>query len=246
VKKLLLNCDQVFDVLTRGPFPTGEPGDVAVEHHLRACHDCRQLAEALRPAVALLHEAVEPEQAMDLPEYQGSLPWKRPQKRRLAISRLATAPPPLADEPPVTRPQPRVAVERRRPQTFSAGRFIALSLLIALLGLIIGTSAFAPALQKDATSKLFVATADRNPVDGVPSEKGLLTLASLKLPASCIPLTHQALTPERAAEVAAALNSGTLDALRCCTECHHAGANQPRITQIAAITQQNCQACHRS
>jgi hypothetical protein len=31
--KLLMNCDQVFDVLTRGPFPTGEPSDEPVEHH---------------------------------------------------------------------------------------------------------------------------------------------------------------------------------------------------------------------
>jgi hypothetical protein len=243
VKKLLMNCDQVFEVLTRGPFPTGEPGDIAVEHHLRACHECRQLAEALRPAVALLHEAVEPEQAMDLPEYQGSLPWKRPQKRRLAISRLATVPPPVANEPRVLSRKP--LVERRPPQTISAGRFIAMSLLIALVGLIIGTSAIAPARRHDATSKLLVATADHDLADGMPSEKGLLTLAALKLPVSCMPLTHRPLSAEHAAEVAAALSNGTLDALHCCTECHHAGAAQPRITHIAAIAQQNCQACHR-
>ena len=77
MKRLLLNCDQVFEVLTRGPFPTGEPQDEAVERHLRACHECRQLAEALRPAVALLHEAVSSEEAEQLPEYQGSLPWQR-------------------------------------------------------------------------------------------------------------------------------------------------------------------------
>ena len=63
MKRTLLNCDQVFDVLTRGPFPTGEPEDDAVERHLRACHECRRLAEALRPAVALLHEAIETDEA---------------------------------------------------------------------------------------------------------------------------------------------------------------------------------------
>ena len=76
--KLLVNCDQVFDVLTRGPFPTGEASDEAVEQHLRACHDCRRLAEALRPAVALMHEAVSGDQALSLPEYQGSLPVRSP------------------------------------------------------------------------------------------------------------------------------------------------------------------------
>src|SRR3954449_12551116 len=93
VKRPLLNCDQVFDVLTRGPFPTGEPQDEAVERHLRACHECRQLAEALRPAVALLHEAVSGEEAEQLPEYQGSLPWqRRATRRRLGIGRLGGAP----------------------------------------------------------------------------------------------------------------------------------------------------------
>ena len=91
MKRLLLNCDQVFDVLTRGPFPTGEPDDEAVEQHLRACHECRQLAEALRPAVALLHEVIAADQAIDLPEYQGSLASDAPQPQRLAVVRLAAA-----------------------------------------------------------------------------------------------------------------------------------------------------------
>src|SRR5688572_25998475 len=76
--KLLVNCDQVFEVLTRGPFPTGEQTDEAVELHLAACHECRQMAEALRPAVALLHEAVSKEEALELPGYQGSLPEPDP------------------------------------------------------------------------------------------------------------------------------------------------------------------------
>ena len=78
MKQLLVSCDQVFDVLTRGPFPTGAASDEGVEQHLRACHECRQLAEALRPAVALMHEAVSAEQAIDLPGYQGSLPCSEP------------------------------------------------------------------------------------------------------------------------------------------------------------------------
>ena len=54
----LMNCDHVFDILTRAPFPAGEASDADVEHHLRACHECRQLAEALRPAVDLFHESI--------------------------------------------------------------------------------------------------------------------------------------------------------------------------------------------
>src|SRR5436190_19435945 len=117
---MLLNCDQVFDVLTRGPFPTGEPQDDAVERHLRACHECRQLAEALRPAVALLHEAVDADEALELPEYQGALPWKRPERRRLAIARLATRPKVDRVARPVNQPVPALRGERRQPQAIRA------------------------------------------------------------------------------------------------------------------------------
>lgn len=66
-----MNCDQVFDILTRGPFPTGCDSDAAVELHLQACYDCRQLAEALRPAVELFHESIDEDELADLPGYHG-------------------------------------------------------------------------------------------------------------------------------------------------------------------------------
>ena len=68
-----MNCDQVFDILTRGPFPAGHFSDSAVERHLTICHPCRRLAEALRPAVDLFHESVEAEEGRDLPGYHGVL-----------------------------------------------------------------------------------------------------------------------------------------------------------------------------
>src|SRR4051794_12071787 len=139
VKRTLINCDQVFEVLTRGPFPTGGPDDEAVERHLRACHECRQLAEALRPAVALMHEAVAADQAADLPEYQGALPWTRPQRRRLSVVRLAKAPQRAA-----APPAPPILPERRQPHWLSAGRLIAASLLIAAIGFWFGGSFSVP------------------------------------------------------------------------------------------------------
>ena len=69
-----MHCDQVFEILTRGPFPSGEADDAIVELHLTACHECRQLAEALRPAVELMHEALDSDQADVLPGYRGVLP----------------------------------------------------------------------------------------------------------------------------------------------------------------------------
>jgi hypothetical protein len=66
-----MDCDQVFMILTRGPFPTGEPSDEDVESHLEYCADCWRLAEALRPALEVFQEAVPPAEGRDLPGYWG-------------------------------------------------------------------------------------------------------------------------------------------------------------------------------
>lgn len=51
----LPTCDDVFEVLTRAPFPTGQhETDMPIERHLTVCHSCRELAEALRPATDML------------------------------------------------------------------------------------------------------------------------------------------------------------------------------------------------
>lgn len=68
-----MNCDTVFDVLTRGPFPTGSRQDAAVEAHLARCPGCHRLAEALRPALELFQEAIPAEETRDLPGYWGEL-----------------------------------------------------------------------------------------------------------------------------------------------------------------------------
>lgn len=66
-----MDCDQVFMILTRGPFPTGEPWDEEVEAHLETCGECWRLAEALRPALEVFQEAVPPAEGRDLPGYWG-------------------------------------------------------------------------------------------------------------------------------------------------------------------------------
>lgn len=68
---LAMDCDQVFMILTRGPFPTGEAWDEQVEAHLESCSDCWRLAEALRPALEVFQEAVTPAESRELPGYWG-------------------------------------------------------------------------------------------------------------------------------------------------------------------------------
>src|ERR1044072_1548915 len=68
---LAMDCNQVFMILTRGPFPTGEAWDEEVEAHLETCSDCWRLAEALRPALEVFQEAIPPAESRDLPGYWG-------------------------------------------------------------------------------------------------------------------------------------------------------------------------------
>lgn len=66
-----MTCDQVFMVLTAGPFPTGRASDVEVERHLERCIECWRFAEALRPAQNVFEESVPPIESRDLPGYWG-------------------------------------------------------------------------------------------------------------------------------------------------------------------------------
>ena len=66
-----MNCDQVFHVLTRGPFPSGAKEDVLVDEHLNHCISCWRIAEALRPNQEVLQESLAPTETRDLPSYWG-------------------------------------------------------------------------------------------------------------------------------------------------------------------------------
>lgn len=246
--KLLVNCDQVFDVLTRGPFPTGDASDEAVEQHLRACHDCRRLAEALRPAVALLHEAVGSEQALSLPEYQGTLP----------LPALDDS----SDDSPYTNPKPRsLSLGLRRldcqplpppkppfdyAQLINGMRLLAASVLVVALGTL------AWGLLMSARHDAAVADGPgrpKTPMYGVspdrPDERGLRSLMALQLTTVCFrPGDRLAAAALARTPLTNALDAG--EALTCCTHCHAPG--KPAATHLVAANvrfTQSCSACHR-
>src|SRR3954470_23542202 len=68
-----MNCDDVFVILTRGPFPSGSQDDAEVERHLQGCAECHRLAEALRPNDAALRDASGEQETSALPGYWGDL-----------------------------------------------------------------------------------------------------------------------------------------------------------------------------
>jgi hypothetical protein len=81
-----MDCDRVFMILTRGPFPTGEPWDEEVETHLETCADCWRLAEALRPSNDVFQESVPAIEGRDLPGY-----WGDARPAAATVARLASA-----------------------------------------------------------------------------------------------------------------------------------------------------------
>lgn len=255
--KLLVSCDQVFDVLTRGPFPTGEASDEAVEQHLRACHDCRQLAEALRPAVSLLHEAVAGDQALNLPEYQGSLPaleyddahYTSPRSLALGMRRL--------DQRQGRRPHPRRSGSFDYSQLINGMRLMAASVLVVALGTLVWGLVLS-AKNQGASDQLTDNRASSTslpewrgvpstvaPVTG-PNERGLLTLAKLNLEDLCFPPEPRLLAAADAGTSLQAVIADSEEALTCCTHCHAVGQSAATV-QVAANTRftQSCTACHR-
>lgn len=243
--KLLVNCDQVFEVLTRGPFPTGEPTDEAVELHLAACHECRQMAEALRPAVALLHEAVSKEEALELPEYQGSLPEPDPFEND-DVRSLRLGPRMLDRRPPrassyATKPR-RDELDDTR--WLNAARLIAASVLIVALGWLAwgvaisprhpgGASAMTPAIRPFAPLRLAPIALD---------SQGLITLASFKLPDDCFPPGVQIPNEAEGSTLVAA----AVDAVQCCSECHSRIGSASHVRAVGDVRfAQACAVCHR-
>jgi hypothetical protein len=220
--KLLMNCDQVFEVLTRAPFPTGAESDESVEHHLRCCHECRELAEALQPAVALLHEAIAPDEASGLPEYQGVL-------ARLD-HQIATAE--AARTPLVVRrmAEPQRTVRRRLP-LIKYARFTAALVLLLAVGSLVWSVV--------STTKHGIAHRDRAPARL--DQAGLVTLASLNLPAKCFP---RELLPQTGAAQPATPAAINQDALRCCTECHNGASTGRAVLGSVATLHRSCVACH--
>src|SRR5205814_3498297 len=119
-------------------------------------------------------------------------------------------------------------------------RLLAACLLVAALG----TLMYGVAIKRGGYQELSSITSTARP-DGLPDQRGLLTLASLKLPVTCLPANYRPLTSEQAALLAAALADESRAALRCCTECHYAGVKTAAGARIVALVAANCQACHR-
>ena len=234
----MILCDEVFDILTRGPFPTGAPSDGIVESHLAQCDGCRQLAEALRPAVELFQEAVTPEESRTLPAYWGEstsnlTPW-------LSIEKIA--PSQVAQR---TRRAVRHGIRKRRLPSLSsfslrpAARLAAALLLgMALAGLLRQLGSAGDDFQ--------LATASPDDVAGktrwLLAERGAHWFERNNLSEQCI---AEASGPRLVAAPGGNRSAVGSIELACCSSCHVASGSVRRMTSRATSTLVTaCRACH--
>ena len=233
-----MNCDQVFDILTRGPFPTGQECDQWVEKHLSRCRDCRRLAEALQPALELFEESVTPEEGRNLPAYWGALldgageetlattyRAGRSRKRVVALS------------PPQSRRRGWVAV----------GRLAAAVVVGVLLGAALGQIEVIDHKPPTPLAELAAASGDLK-IDSTPTLAAVAGLDFLGLTPACLTSTRSESSGQRlhpTGDVAAAAARIQLADLACCTECHRSGgggiASRPAVAKITM----SCHLCHR-
>lgn len=249
-----MNCDRVFDILTRGPFPSGAPSDERVERHLLNCPACRRLASALQPAIELFEEAISPHEGRDLPAYWGELfvadqddvgsrfgssAWRGGTTTRLATKlRRATG----LDLETVRRTLP------------TAWRLSAAVLLgICIGGLLRSTDLGANGLiepnlgmNNDAPSADGGRPATSAVAAVVPSRA---SMADLRLVACSYATTPD--SPPRYIGLARQSDSDESPlplqerGIACCTDCHYASNEQIQITRETTVQiVQTCKQCH--
>lgn len=245
--KLLIGCDEVFDILTRGPFPSGSESDPAVEHHLRCCHDCRQLAEALRPAVALFHECLSAEEVRSLPEYHGEVtPLATPHARRLPrdITELRL-PPESAYSLQQLAARDRHPPSERRSMLVQGFVAIMLSAAVILLAVSFGSTLRG---MRQTPQPGGPGTGEMTSASPFSSQERARMLLALRLPAACWLGTDFKSAGKMPFEQQLALALDNYE-VACCTRCHAAkgselGSHVPAVQQVALL-QKSCLVCHK-
>jgi len=206
--KVLLNCDDVFEALTSGSDAANE--DEALHEHLECCAECRKLAEATEPASGLFAEVLRGD------ELDGNA------GRSIADTVLARL-----------ENQRNVVLAESHKRSFLSLTAHAWSqlgaaaaVLLALGGLFWAASPGEQTQRPElAMLPAFTSTLARATP---PTEHGLLHLASLQLPETCL-----------------TSSPGSASRFNCCTRCHHGGDQLPAV-RLVAFSQQSCVACHKS
>ncbi len=267
MKYALLKCDDVFEILTRAPFPAEETSadvssvfanavfdnamNLGVEQHLAGCYTCRALAEALRPATGLFHESMAEEQRSSLPSYHGpkhSLPAAGVAKSvRAAMGDCALAEP-SCRHGSARQKHHGSALQTQRVPADSQCAKAAFSSGLALAALLVFGTAIYTHTNDGGNPALFSQThsAPPTPISAASAVAPTLGgaeqyLAALGLPAAC-----RAPRNELKNVVASASTFALGGGWRCCTECHAAGkqVHTAPVNAVAVVRSESCRVCH--
>lgn len=261
----MVSCDDVFERLTSGPFPTrrdrdhdSPAHDQKIQRHIDACHECRLLAESLRPSLSLIHEAVGTPSTSCLPSYQS---LGEATESTVAIVSIDSSS--LSSR---SQKQPWMNASAKQTRIPShAHSFSSFGHVLAMLMVCIGFAAFGIlAIEKarDGVHAETQAVAMFSPArEGVPSEAGMAFLSSLGVSNVCFEESSREILAnvqvEQESEIVNQAEEvdqpkSTID---CCTECHSADrsvTNQSMnetawvhsATVSASLIARSCSACH--
>ena len=268
-----MTCDDVFDVLTRGPFPSGAPCDDQVEYHLDHCPECRRLALALRPAIELFQEALGSDDRVELLAYNGRADGdeagsprfdedaaalqkadtgaSEAERRMLLFGTAASAECParwhvFRARFTEARGQPSASsiTALSEPRT-NLMRFAAAVLLgVAAAGATRGLGTLRTTSSDAPDPRLAALHATDSPNESTERR----WLAGVTLPAACKPgrndpREHHAMS----AGVSDGLQLAAADAvsrLACCTDCHSSSMHRRLSPDSRSLVARACQACH--
>jgi hypothetical protein len=224
-----MNCDEVFAILTRGPFPSGDRHDRLVETHLQFCLDCQRLAEALRPNDENRPEAVAPEDTVSLPGYWGG-PLDAEIHPILSLAKTAGKSQP---RPKQTHKTPRP--EQRRINFVHFAAAVALGIVVAAVirTLIVGGEIS----NRNSVARPYGNGNMAEPYDHQATQNGR--------PIDC--LRHSIDPDWRLIDTEYGHSSYPLPriATNCCNQCHKGGVSTIAMGFDArAGLRQNCAACH--
>ena len=235
-----MNCDQVFNILTRGPFPSGDPTDASVETHLSLCAACRHFADALRPDGSTDAESLVPEESRGLPYYWGlaALPGgEHGSSLTIAEARRQTQ-----------RQRKPTFFERHEPLAHLSGWQLAFAVLMgATLGTLLrflGYSDSSPPKNEmiaSAAPMIHGFDPHHSPTDiGDNETDDSATLT----PACCenrLPGFRSDESIDDVQDLAAYANHSSL----CCTQCHNASSQRFALRATTLKIIRSCNVCHQ-
>ena len=200
-----LTCDEVFDHLTRAPFPSGEATDRCVDEHLRVCHECRQMAEALRPATDLFQEVMSDDQRRRLPAYRGQLIATMTRGSNAATVESSTT------EFTAWNPVAMGRASRHQQWYFLPALALALLLMAAILQ---GPGSFG-----NSSNSIPVAGATHEA-----NQTMTCMMAGFALPTDCLPRSLVG-PPHPTSDKPATQPAGAIQPMSACLNCHGIGPN---------------------